>query len=231
MPQFLQTQLGYTAELAGLVLSGGAVVLLIALPIVGQLTTKFQARHIAAFGWLCVATALYYSTKRIDLAISFSSATWLRVAQVIGLGFLFVPITLVSYIGVPAEKTNAVAGMINFMRNIGSSVGTSMVTTLLARRSQFHQTMLVYHANPGNPLLRHSIGGLTSRLSTFGASRADASIRAYPTLYRSVRAQAATLAYIDVFCLLAIVAALMFLMSFLLARNDPRTGTAEQALG
>src|SRR4030095_452903 len=94
MPQFLQTLLGYTAQLAGLVLSGGAVVLLIALPIVGQLTTKFEARYIAAFGWLWLAFAMYYSTKRIDLSISFSSATWLRVAQVAGLGFLFVPITL-----------------------------------------------------------------------------------------------------------------------------------------
>src|SRR5262249_18740389 len=77
IPQFLQTLLGYTAELAGFVLSGGAVVLLIALPIVGQLTTRFQARYIAAFGWLCLAVAMYYSTTRIDLSISFISATWL----------------------------------------------------------------------------------------------------------------------------------------------------------
>ncbi len=104
MPQFLQTLLGYTAELAGLVLSGGAVVLLFAMPVVGQLTTKVQARYIIAFGWLCLASAMYYSTKRIDLLISFSSATWLRIAQVSGLGFLFVPITLVSYVGMPAGE-------------------------------------------------------------------------------------------------------------------------------
>ena len=133
MPQFLQTLLGYTAELAGFVLSGGAVVLLIALPIVGQLTTRVQARHIIAFGWLCLALAMYYSTWRIDLLISFKSATWLRVAQVTGLGFLFVPITLAAYIGMPPEKSNAVAGMINFMRNMGSSVGTSMVSGVLVR--------------------------------------------------------------------------------------------------
>ncbi len=149
MPQFLQTLLGYTAELAGLVLSGGAIVLLLAMPIVGQLTTKVQARYIIAFGWLCLAIAMYYSTRRIDLLISFSSATWLRVAQVVGLGFLFVPITLAAYVGMPAEKSNAVAGMVNFMRNMGSSVGTSMVTTLIARRSQFHQTTLVSHTTLG----------------------------------------------------------------------------------
>jgi MFS transporter, DHA2 family, multidrug resistance protein len=231
MPQFLQTQLGYTAELAGLVLSGGAVVLLIALPVVGQLTTRFQVRHIAAFGWLCLTAALYYSTTRIDLTISFSAATWLRVAQVIGLAFLFVPITLASYIGIPADRTNAAAGMINFMRNLGSSVGTSMVTTVLARRSQFHQTMLVHHTNPGNAIFHDSVGGITTRLSASGASSADAGLRAYQTLYRSIQSQAAVLAYIDVFWILAIGAALMFLMSFLLASNDPRTGGAAPAVG
>ena len=63
-------------------------------------------------------------------------ASILRVVQVFGLGFLFVPINLVSYVGMPAEKSNSIAGLVNFMRNIGSSIGTSMVTTLIARRAQ-----------------------------------------------------------------------------------------------
>jgi DHA2 family multidrug resistance protein len=89
MPQFLQTLLGYTAELAGLVLSGGAVVLLLTMPLVGQLVGTLQARYIIAFGWCCLSMAMYYSTVRIDLLISLGSATWLRVAQVVGFGFLF----------------------------------------------------------------------------------------------------------------------------------------------
>jgi MFS transporter, DHA2 family, multidrug resistance protein len=229
MPQFLQTLLGYTAELAGLVLSGGAVVLLLALPIVGQLTTRLQARHIAAFGWLCLAIAMFYSTKRIEQSISFSAATWLRAAQVVGLGFLFVPITLVAYVGVPAEKTNTVAGMINFMRNMGSSVGTSLVTTMIARRSQFHQTMLVEHASPGNPAFQSALEGMTSQLIASGVSPADARAHAYPSLYRAIQAQAATLAYIDVYWILGIGALIMFGMSFLLAGNDPRAGGARAA--
>ena len=116
----------------------------------------------------CLALAMYYSTQRIDLPISFSSATWLRIAQVFGLGFLFVPITLVAYVGIPPEKSNVVAGMINFMRNIGSSVGTSMVTTLIARRSQFHQTILVGHITPGNQNFQNLLGGLAQRSSIPG---------------------------------------------------------------
>jgi DHA2 family multidrug resistance protein len=231
IPQFLQTLLGYTAELAGLVLSGGAVVLLFQLPIVGQLTTKVQVRYIIAFGWLCLAAAMYYSTMRIDLLVSFSSATWLRIAQVTGLGFLFVPITLAAYVGLPADKSNTAAGMINFMRNMGSSVGTSLVTTVVARRVQFHQTMLVGHANPGNQTFRNALDGLTARLTAVGMSLPDARTHAYARVYRGLQAQAATLAYIDVFWLLAIGASIMCAMSFLLAKNDPRTGGAGAAAG
>src|SRR6202051_1086921 len=100
MPQFLQTLLGYTSQLAGLALSAGGVVLLIGIPIMGPLTTKFQARYLIAFGWFALSLAMFYSTKRIDLQVSFSAAVWLRITQVIGLGFLFVPITLVAYMGI-----------------------------------------------------------------------------------------------------------------------------------
>src|SRR5262249_38503529 len=150
--------------------------------------------------------------------------------QVIGLGFLFVPINLIAYVGVPAEKTNAVAGMINFMRNMGSSVGTSLVTTLIARRSQFHQAMLVGHASPGNQTFESAVQGLTERLTAFGMNQADAQAHAYARIYRAVQAQAATLAYIDVFWLLAVGASIMCLMSFLLGKNDPRAGGAGAAV-
>jgi DHA2 family multidrug resistance protein len=224
MPQFLQTLLGYTAELAGLVLSGGAVILLLAMPIVGQLTTKIQARYIIAFGWLCLALSMYYSTKRIDLFISFRSATWLRVAQVTGIGFLFVPITLAAYTGIPGEKSNSVAGMINFMRNMGSSVGTSIVTTLIARRSQYHQTILVGHTTEGNQNFENLIDGLTARLAHTGMSLHDATRHAYAMVYQAVQQQSGTLAYIDTFAVLSIGSAIMFFLSFLLKKNDPRAG-------
>jgi DHA2 family multidrug resistance protein len=107
MPQFLQTLMGYTSQVAGLAISGGGLMLLIEMPIMGQLTTKVQARYLIAFGWLCLALAMFYSTKRIDLMIGFSAAAWLRVAQVIGMGFLFVPITLVAYISISCATSEA----------------------------------------------------------------------------------------------------------------------------
>jgi len=225
MPQFLQTLLGYTSQLAGFALSAGGLVLLMEMPIMGKLTTKVQARYLIALGWFLLSIAMFYSTKRIDLLISFRAATLLRITQVIGLGFLFVPITLVAYIGIAPEKNNAVAGIVNFMRNMGSSVGTSLVTTLIARRSQFHQARLVEYARPDNPNFQNSVNGLSAQIAhSGGLSKPDAVAQAYARIYQSVQAQAACLAYVDTFMVLAVGAAIMFFLAFVLKKNDPGGG-------
>lgn len=198
--------------------------MLFQMPITGQLTTKVQARRLIAIGWLALAIAMFYSTKRIDLEISFSAATWLRVAQVVGMGFLFVPISLVAYIGISPEKNNAVAGIINFMRNMGSSVGTSLVTTLIARRSQVHQLRLVEKARSDNPNFINVVQGLTQHFANTGMGRHEASATAYASIYRTVQAQAAALAYIDTFKVLCVGSAIMVCIAFFLKKNDPGGG-------
>ena len=171
-----------------------------------------------------MSIAMYYSTKRIDLQISFSAATWLRVAQVIGLGFLFVTITLVAYIGIPPEKNNAVAGIINFMRNIGSSVGTSLVTTLIARRAQFHQLRLVEKARVDNPIFANAVQSLAQHFAKAGLGLHESLAMAYARIYQSLLRQSVILAYIDTYMVLAIGAAIMFFLSFILKKNDPGGG-------
>jgi MFS transporter, DHA2 family, multidrug resistance protein len=224
VPQFLQTLMGYTAESAGLVLSGASVILLFEMPIVGQLTTKFAAKYIMAFGWLLLAFGMYYSTWRLDLQISFGSAAGLRVVQSLGLAFLFVPINLSAYVGIPPEKGNSVSGLVNFMRNIGSSVGTSMVTTILARRAQFHQSVLAYHATNYDPAFRNQLNGLSGQLFHAGATAPDAQAQAYGRIYQSLLVQSQTLAYIDTFMVLAVAGGIMFLLAFIVRKNDPSGG-------
>ena len=224
MPQFLQTLMGYTAQSAGVVLSAAGAMLLFEMPIVGQLTTKIPAKYIMAFGWLCLAIGMYVSTTRLDLLISFSAASRLRIIQSLGLGFLFVPISLAAYIGIPPEKGNNVSGMVNFMRNIGSSVGTSGVTTLLARRAQLHQSLISYHATNYDPAFRDQVNGLAGQLVQAGASVPDARTGALGRVYQEVLVQAQTLAYIDTFMVLAIAAGIMFMLSFVIRQNDPAPG-------
>ncbi len=224
MPQFLQTLMGYTAESAGLVLSGGGLLLLFLMPVVGTLASKIQARYLIAFGWLTLSAAMYYSTQHLDLDIGFRAASILRMVQVFGLAFLFVPINLVSYVGMPGAKSNSVAGMVNFMRNIGSSIGTSMVTTLVARRAQFHQVYLVAHATPGKPTFTQAVQALASHLAVSGLDASRAASQAYARFYQALIGQATALAYIDTFWVLAVGAGIMFLLSFGLRKNAPGAG-------
>jgi MFS transporter, DHA2 family, multidrug resistance protein len=219
MPQLLQTLMGYTAQKAGMVLSAGALVVLVVLPMVGKLTTIFQARHIIACGWIGLAAAMYMSSKQIDLLMSFRSATLLRVWQYIPVAFLFVPLTLAGYVGLAPEKTNAAAGLMNFFRNMGQSVGTSAVTTLIARRSQYHQAVLAEYTSSGR--FHSSITVLAIRLTRSGLSAHAAQQQALGRLYALVQAQAAVLSYIDVYWLLAMGSVIMFVASFLLKRNEP----------
>lgn len=227
MPQLLQSLLGYSAESAGMVLSAAAVLLLIELPLVGQLTSRIQARYLMAFGWAALTCAMLFSTRRVDLEISFASATWLRIAQYVPMGFIFIPATLVAYLGLPREKSNSVAGLINFVRNMGASVGTSVVTTILARRAQVHQVMLASHTGLSNPAFQNSAASLAARLRHQGVGAAQ--LQAYGRLYRSMQNQASALSYIDTFWILGISTGIMFLLSFLLKKNNPR-GTGTQAL-
>lgn len=221
IPEFLQTLMGYTAELAGLVLSASGFVLLLMMPVVGRLTTKVQSRYLIAAGWCALAVGLYYSAYRTDLFISFRFAMWLRVVQVIGIGFLFVPITMAGYIGIPMEKGNSVSGMVNFMRNMGSSIGTSIVTTMIARRAQYHQEVLAGHVTPDTPAFQKTLNALTHAIAHSGVNLHDARLRAIARFYAQVNRQAHTLAYLDTFWVLAVLSAVMFILAFFLKKNDP----------
>jgi DHA2 family multidrug resistance protein len=219
MPQLLQTLMGYTAEKAGMVLSAGALVVLVVLPVVGKLTTRFQARYLLAFGWITLAASMYISCKHIDLLMSFRSATFLRVWQYVPVAFLFVPLTLAGYVGLPAGKNNAAAGLMNFMRNIGQSLGTSAVTTLIARRSQYHQSVLAGYT--ASARFHDATTALTMRLTTAGLSVHAAQKQALARMYALVQSQAAVLSYVEVYWLLAVASAVMFVGSFLLKSNEP----------
>jgi len=104
LPLFLQTLMGYTAYVAGLVLSLAAFLLLFLMPLVGRLTTKFQARHLLAFGWITMAIGMYISSKRLDLLISFGSATWMRVWQFLPVAFLMIRLRWPAMLGCHRKK-------------------------------------------------------------------------------------------------------------------------------
>jgi DHA2 family multidrug resistance protein len=137
-------------------------------------------------------------------------------------GFLFVPLTAAGYVGIPKEKSNAVAGLMNFMRNIGQSVGTSAVTTLIARRSQYHQSVLAEYTR--TPRFDAAVAGLATRLTHAGLSANYAHRQALARMYAALLGQAQAISYVEVYWLLAMLSVLMFFLSFLLAKNHPGAG-------
>jgi MFS transporter, DHA2 family, multidrug resistance protein len=203
LPQFTQTLLGYTAERAGEALTPGGFTLVILMPLVGFLLTRYDPRRLMVFGFLAVSSSLFYMT-RFDLTVDFHTLILARMVQAGGLGFLFVPINTVAYSYLPREKNNAASGLINLSRNIGGSVGISLVTTMLARRSQDHQVYLSGHLAASNPNMQRTLQGTASALQAHGYAPADAMHRAYAIMQNTIFRQADMLAYIDNFWMLGV---------------------------
>jgi DHA2 family multidrug resistance protein len=220
IPQFLQLLMGYTAQLAGEVLSLGGFAIILLMPIVGLLVSRVDARYLIAFGFIVSGLSLLALTQ-INLLIDFRTAMIWRVYQAVGLAFLFVPINTISYVGVRPEQNNQVSGIMNLMRNMGGSIGISTVTTLLARQSQTHQHDLVAHLYGSNPVLTNRIATLAGYLHSRGASSYAATRGAYGRIYGAVQQQAAVLAYVDTFWILAIVCFAIVPIVFIASRPKP----------
>jgi DHA2 family multidrug resistance protein len=221
MPLYLQQIMGYTSQLSGMVLSPGGLTIMILMPIVGTLVSKIQARWLIAFGFGISAWAFFY-TANINPSIDFSTAMHYRIAQSIGLAFLFVPITTIAYVGIPPKQNNQVSSLISLARNIGGSVGIAMVTTLIARRAQVHQDRLSVHATGYDHAFQNAINGLGATLHQNGFSSADAMHQAYGRIYGYLQMQAIALAYVDTIWVIAISSLCMVPLVFLMKKNDPR---------
>jgi DHA2 family multidrug resistance protein len=219
MPQFLQMLAGYTAQQAGLIVSAGAGSLFVTMPLIAMLSNKIPAKYLIAFGWLLSAVGLFLSARLLTLGVSFGVAAGIMVLQYAPVGFIFVPAVTASYFGISQSRSDEVAGLTNFIRNIGSSVGASVVTTILARRQQFHIVRLTEHLCPGAPALTITFQALASRVHGMGGPAAQG--MGLAMIYQFLMAQAASLSYIDTYVVLGTGSATMFFLSFLLKSNHP----------
>jgi MFS transporter, DHA2 family, multidrug resistance protein len=220
LPQFLQDLMGYTAERAGLALMPGGIAIILCMPLVGFLLGRTDARRLLLFGLGMVCFSMIHMTN-FDLNIDFRTAATARVYQAIGLAFLFVPINTVAYAFIPPGKNNNASGLINLARNIGGSVGISLVTTMLARRTQVHQTDLSHSLNNGNGALQRAIAAATASLMAHGAAPAEAAKQAYGLVASTLNRQATMLAYIDNFWILATAIGAMIPLVFLMKKAKP----------
>jgi MFS transporter, DHA2 family, multidrug resistance protein len=215
IPQLLQTEFSYTAELSGLVLMPAGFVMRLLMPVSGWISNFVQPKYLIAVGLLLVAWGMWYMTSLTPDA-DFGYFARGRIFQILGLPFLFIPITAVSYANLPPGKTSEASALINVARNLGGSIGVSLATTELARRSQFHQARLTEHLVPSSYSYNAGIRQAAQYFETQGSSTIDSRTQAIGWLGELVHNQASILAYIDVFWSFAAFSVLMIPLAFLL---------------
>jgi DHA2 family multidrug resistance protein len=223
LPLYVQSVLGYTATEAGKVISPGGFAVMLMMPIVGGLVGRVDARWLVAIGLVATSLALFNMT-RFNTDIDYATVAWARIYQSVGLGMLFIPVNTIAFLGLPPAKNNDASALINMMRNLGGSFGIAIATTVLARRQQHHQNVLVGHVTPYTSQYDTTIQAMQQAFARNAASTVDSLHQAQAQLYAMVQRQALALSYIDAFWLLAFVFAAMLPLVLMLRKPDPGTG-------
>ena len=197
IPLLLESLLGYSALQSGYAMIPRGLGALIAMPLAGRLVSKVPGRYLVAGGFsLFGAASLALAGLSPDL--SPGSLFWPLFLSGVSIAFIFVPLNTISLGVLPPQQLGNASGIFNLMRNMGGSVGISLVTTFLARSAQLHQTALVAHLTPYDPAYTFSLQTMTAGLAA-AVDPAAARQTALATLYHGVVAQANLLAYLDNF--------------------------------
>jgi len=228
LPMYLQSLMGYTAFLAGVVLGPGGLIMLLFLPLVGKLTQKMDARILLFIGLLISAASLHYMSG-FTLSIDLGTAIFARNIQAVGIAFFFVPLSFLTMAYIPREKMNNASAIFNLLRNLGGSFGVAFVTTLLARRTQFHQHRLVENLSPLDPAYSISLERIKQAVALRLGEFADTTTYAAGVMHRYLQREAAAMAFYDVFYAQAVMflslCALMWIM-----RRPPRGGSMPEGM-
>ncbi len=219
-PLFLQTLMGYTALQSGLTVSPRGLGALVMMPLIGYFTNVIDKRALIGFGFL-----LFGSTSlmlgNVNLQASMISVVLPIALSGIASAMIWVPLATVAMGTLRREQMGNATGIFNLMRNIGGSVGISIVATMLVRDAQTHQANMVAHLTPNNPVFHTRFlalqGAFLARFDPIEASR-----RAMATIYQELMKQANLWAFVDNFRFVAWVCLACFTAIFLLEKADSR---------
>ena len=229
IPQFVQTLLGYTAELAGFVISPGGLCIMLMMPLVGFLIGCVDPRWLICYGFFTLSMSMAIM-HTLSLDSSFKYIMWVRVYQASGLAFLFIPINTISYTGVKRSENNDVSGLTNLARNIGGSVGTAFIATMLSRGSQRHEAQMTRNLTPDSVgfqnqinMLKNSFhGGGPGSGAGFGGGKGAGGVQAAQAfIYNQLHRQSAMLAYMDIVAVLCVFCAAMIPLVLLIGKIKP----------
>jgi DHA2 family multidrug resistance protein len=221
LPLFYQELLGYTALAAGWAVSPRGVGAIIAMPMIGYLTAKIDNRWLIAFGFgLFAITSIWFGA--VNLSIGQWSLLWPIVLSGFGSGCVFVPLSTTAMAFLKNEEIGNASGLYNLLRNIGGSIGISVVNTIVARHEQLHRNELAAALTPGRPTVNGALSGIQHYLASQGASVTTALDQAYGLLNQMLNAQSRLWSYVDDFRYMALVCFGCIPIVFLLKRSVGR---------
>ncbi len=223
LPTLVQQDFGYTATLAGLVLSPGGLVAMAMMFVVGRLAGFVPAKYLIASGLIIVSLSMYGLTN-VYGDLTFSYFMWSRMFIGLGLPLIFLPIITASYAGLPPDKTDQASAMMNAARNIGGSIGISLAANVLADSQQIHHSRLAEHTVPSSIQYQQVLKQVTDYFIAHGSSLAQAQQQAFAWIGQQVQLQASLLAYIDVFWTLMLVSAAAVPLALILRSTTPSAG-------
>jgi DHA2 family multidrug resistance protein len=200
---FTQKLLGYDAWTSGLVLAPGGLGNIFSLFASGMVT-RVDQRLMLAFGCLLNALSLYMMTS-LTLGMDYWALALPRFIQGFAVGFIFVPLSTLTLATIRRDKLVNATAVYGMLRNVGGSVGIAVATTLLAQRSQYHQSTLTSHVTAFDPETRARLAQWASHFVAQGSDAFTAERQAMAMLYRETVTQAQLLAYADDFWLLAVM--------------------------
>lgn len=204
LPLFYQELLGYTALAAGWAVSPRGIGAILAMPIIGILTAKVDNRWLIVAGFLLFAVSGLWFGEAY-LGVSQWTFLWAIIISGFGSGCVFVPLSTTTMAGLPNEEIGNASGLYNLLRNIGGSIGISVVNTIVARHQQLHRNELVHSVNSGNVNFSNQLHGIQQLLHSEGASASQALNRAYGLVNLTVNQQARLWSYVDDFRYMALV--------------------------
>lgn len=204
LPIYLQTLMGYTATLAGLVLGPGGIATLFAMPVAGRLVTKMNPKSLLVFGMIVSAYSTYLMSQ-FSLHADFNTVIWPRIVLGVGMGFLFIPLTTLTMASVRKEDMGNASAIYNLLRNLGGSFGVAFVTTILARNSQMHQNRLVERLTPFDTNYQIGSEGIAQVLRHKGFDSVTSDYGSLGVIYERLLRESAMMSFNDAFYLLCVL--------------------------
>jgi DHA2 family multidrug resistance protein len=224
LPLLLQSQFGYDATLAGLVLSPGGIAAIILMPVSAKLLSKLQAKYIVITGFLLCCFGMFNSSF-ITQDTNYGTFVFIRVTQVLGIPFLFIPLSIIAFKNIHKEQNNKASALYSMARNLGGSTGIALMTTLISRREQVWQAYLNDNTSAYSRVFQDRIAEMSRIFVSQGGNPVDAETQAMSKIYQEMLDQATFLAYHDAFLALMVIAGIFAAFSFLLPKNNPKANS------